>query len=813
MSEENSIPKGDSKKAVAFLRWFCGDEDRTIQSIHPNTKSIKAYTFTKDQDDKLFATIERLQGVESVYFQVNPLKEPINGARKANKTDVREIRWLQVDKDPVVRRDFNEERTRIFKVLSEFHTKPNLIIDSGGGGQAFWRLETPIPLEARQDGQEPWAEGEAYSQQLALELTADPCFNCDRIMRLPFTTNMPDAKKRDKGRVPALASVIYRDEGSYPLSAFMKAPVVRVGSAEDANVSGPVREVKLSENIERLSIDEIHKLSLERGNPLQDSVRVLIVQGHDPDRPEHFKDRSKAVFYATIQMVKSKLTPDEIAAVITDPSYGISAHVLDQKRPLKYAARQIKRAQEMLVNPALQDMNERFAIIRNYAGRHVVVTEYYDMALKRTTLRHQNRDNFVSAFADQRVEVGRDENGNIKYSPLGKWWLYHEEARRYDYLVFEPGMEAEIVMPREGGRPIIKLNLWQGFACDAIPSNKHESYLTHILENICSGNQEHYEYLINWMARGVQFPNRPGEVAVVMSGARGAGKSITARLYGSLFGRHYLSISNANHLVGNFNSHLRDCCVIFADEAFYAGDKRHESVLKTLITEDSIMIEAKGLDAEMAMNCTRIIMASNNQWVVPAGGDERRFFVLTVSDRMMQNTEYFGQVIKDMENGGREALLHFLLTRDLTDFDVRKPPKTDALFNQKLFSMSFEEQWWFDKIRDGVIFPDSTGWQTEVSKNALHDTYIREANLMKRSHTLHKVPFGKFISRITGSETQSVQKWVKRPVMSDDGSYEETLTREYFFRIPTLELCREAFDKQYGKQNWSVYQSDDDAPF
>jgi hypothetical protein len=35
--------------------------------------------------------------------------------------------------------------------------------------------------------------------------------------------------------------------------------------------------------------------------------------------------------------------------------------------------------------------------------------------------------------------------------------------------------------------------------------------------------------------------------------------------------------------VGNFNVHLRDCVMLFADEAFCDGDKQHESVLKTLI--------------------------------------------------------------------------------------------------------------------------------------------------------------------------------------------------------------------------------------
>lgn len=65
-----------------------------------------------------------------------------------------------------------------------------------------------------------------------------------------------------------------------------------------------------------------------------------------------------------------------------------------------------------------------------------------------------------------------------------------------------------------------------------------------------------------------------GEVAVVLRGGKGVGKSFVAEHFGRLFGRHYLKVSQPGHLVGNFNSHLRDVVVLFADEAFYAGDKR-----------------------------------------------------------------------------------------------------------------------------------------------------------------------------------------------------------------------------------------------
>ena len=78
-----------------------------------------------------------------------------------------------------------------------------------------------------------------------------------------------------------------------------------------------------------------------------------------------------------------------------------------------------------------------------------------------------------------------------------------------------------------------------------------------------------------------------------MRGEEGVGKGIFARFIVRAFGQHGIQISSAAHLVGNFNAHLRDCVVLFADEAFYAGDKQHEGRLKALITEDCITIEAK----------------------------------------------------------------------------------------------------------------------------------------------------------------------------------------------------------------------------
>ena len=89
----------------------------------------------------------------------------------------------------------------------------------------------------------------------------------------------------------------------------------------------------------------------------------------------------------------------------------------------------------------------------------------------------------------------------------------------------------------------------------------------HILDNVCSGDVAIFNYILGWMANCIQRPDRSGEVALVLRGKRGVGKSLYGRLFGSLFGQHYIHDSNGRHLSGNFNAHLEDAILVFADEA------------------------------------------------------------------------------------------------------------------------------------------------------------------------------------------------------------------------------------------------------
>ena len=59
------------------------------------------------------------------------------------------------------------------------------------------------------------------------------------------------------------------------------------------------------------------------------------------------------------------------------------------------------------------------------------------------------------------------------------------------------------------------------------------------------------------------------------------------------------------------------------------------------MTEPDLFIEAKGRDGITVANMLHIIMASNEDWIVPAGEDERRYPVFTVSGDHMQDEQWF----------------------------------------------------------------------------------------------------------------------------------------------------------------------------
>lgn len=432
----------------------------------------------------------------------------------------------------------------------------------------------------------------------------------------------------------------------------------------------------------------------------------------------------------------------------------------------------------------LEEMNEAHCVVME-GGKFRIFTEKMDPVLKRPFFQRSTKEDFENLYCNQLVEI------HDKLVTRSSLWIRSPHRRQYDGVIFDPEGN------HEGW-----LNLWRGWAVQ--PKKGDWSLLQELVrEVLVDGDETSYEYVMNWLAYMVQRPSHAAEVALCFKGEKGTGKGTLGRAASALAGSHGLQISSPEHLVGRFNSHLQNCICLFADEAFWAGDKSGEAKLKQLVTEPTIAYEGKGRDAVTGKNMIHIIMAANGDWVVPAGLDgERRFAVFQVNSKRRGDKEFFRRLNRQMyREGGIEAMLYDLLKRNIEGWAPRDDvPTTSALVDQKVMTMDDVERWWYNKLLDGIL-PNARGdWHESsvtVIKEHLRADYAEFAKDQRVYRPADPVAFGMRLNKLVGGRLENTQ------VKPDDADYTvkvDRMGRASASKLPSLADCRDMMEAKLGSK-------------
>ena len=422
------------------------------------------------------------------------------------------------------------------------------------------------------------------------------------------------------------------------------------------------------------------------------------------------------------------------------------------------------------------EFNEKHAVIM-LGGKCCIMNETIDPVFNRPDISFSSKTDFLNMYANQKIW---NPDSHTKQISVAKLWWESPNRRQYKGVVFEPQKDFEGYY-----------NLWRGFAVE--PKKGDWSLMQQLIRDcISSGKDERYKYVLVWMARIIQDPGgqRPG-VSLVTRGRQGVGKGVFSTNFGSLFGQHFLQVAQSSQVTGRFNNHLKDCVLLFVDEGFWAGDKQAEGVIRNLVTEPTIIVEPKGKDIFKVKNNVNIIIASNADWVVPAGLDERRFFTVDVSDCFKGNYDFFQKLSAQMDNGGREAMFYDLQMMDISDVDLREFERTDALLEQIIESMTLVQKWWFSLLRRGTIMlsnpkdwcgPKEDFWPKMVSNEELYENFEIFTQKL-RGHIPVQEVFGRQLNKLMG------------PVEYVRQSFVEGGPRKRGRIIPPLNDCRKVFEE------------------
>jgi hypothetical protein len=281
--------------------------------------------------------------------------------------------------------------------------------------------------------------------------------------------------------------------------------------------------------------------------------------------------------------------------------------------------------------------------------------------------------------------------------------------------------------------------------------------------------------------------------------------------------------------------------MLFADEAFYAGDRQHEGVLKALITEPSLPIEGKYKDLVEVDNMLHIFMSSNADWVIPAAIDERRFSVRDVADNHVGDRAYFRNIADQMEGGGLAAMIWDMQRRDISGFEVRDIPDNPALKMQKTLSLNSLERWWLAALARGFLCKSKHGapwfqeWHDFYTTELLWRSYVQWCDYEGRPFDRKtREQLGQFLTRLYPSsrpsrahpvyEIDSIDRQA-RDVITDGAGSVETIPKaldeiaivylpdQHGFRVAELETARDRFSQIYDIVTpWTEDIVDLDAP-
>ncbi len=760
------VPTFDPVEVAQFCQFWLtltGVDHITLVSIQPDA-GTDARTFHRGDDYEMATWVGEAQRAgRNVYFQPNETFPDC--ASKAAKNQMMAGLCRFADIDPADGFPLADERDRLSRLADHLNNdptyQPTVIIDSGNGAQVIWATAREVlsPFII--------ARIEAETKAIETALGAGGTHNIDRLLRLPGTLNFPNATKRAKGRGLGRARLIYNADTLYTaeqiadlathLTATLPADLVQL-KPKPTGPSAPDKDADiaaLAAELTKAGADAITTKE-DLSDDLQQRLdAALKAKPHLADRwagmvddlTEAGRDSSRSALDMSLAaMLKgAKFNHLDAGLILCAFAHGkANGGPWAGNARLRHVARCVLRSHEPTPDHlaiVIAEMNARYMVV-NEAGKAIVYEPTYDVGHNRRYHERITFEDLRKLHLNRRIRIPHG-NGNTALKPVADVWLNHPDRRQFiGGVIFDPS-----------GRHVRPdmLNLWQGFAVEPRPGS-WARLQEHILKIVCAGDTNLCDWLMGWMARLVQYPSEQGEVAVVMRGIEGCGKGTLAKALLHILGQHGMAISNAKHLTGNFNGHLRDTVLLFADEAFFAGDRAHVGVLKALITEPTLTIEAKYANAVQMPNFVHLMMASNEEWVIPAGPEARRFLVLDVLPARAEDTAYFAAIWGEMKNGGYEAMLHDLLAYDLTFFNHRNAPKTAGLQEQKKLSLGTSEGWWMDVLHRGYVYKSKLGlddhfgqWHETVTTEMLFGSYAEYAKAKNERHPMAREAFGRFM--------------------------------------------------------------------
>lgn len=377
------------------------------------------------------------------------------------------------------------------------------------------------------------------------------------------------------------------------------------------------------------------------------------------------------------------------------------------------------------------ELNQRFALVRT--GSKMTIADFETPSMSgRGVARGVGFLDIAGFHAMLNGRFAPVQKAGDKQRLLSASWLAHPQRRQYEGLVYAPGETLQTSI----------LNLWQGFAVEPVPGDM--SLWLDVLAALVPNKTERL-YVLRWLAWKIQNPGGVPDTILIFKGAKGTGKNSLFDPFMPLFGRHAMLADDPELIAGRFTWHLMSLSFAVLDEAVFIQDPRQADRIKSRVTAKTMMFEQKGMDPIPGVNRCAYVMLTNHEYVWQATVDERRAVVVEVGEALRGNLDFWTRYHAWVTGDGPAALLHYLQGVDLTGFNPRMIPKSEALRRQveQTALRNPAAAWWHQCLTEGAIrwrdggldrvVPLEDAGDTEIDRAALRLSYEQSAGARGRA--------------------------------------------------------------------------------
>jgi hypothetical protein len=336
----------------------------------------------------------------------------------------------------------------------------------------------------------------------------------------------------------------------------------------------------------------------------------------------------------------------------------------------------------------MQHLDERFAQLE--APGQPCVT------IHRSDAQPISLTDFNKRLSGEVVIVGVDQKGQPKYLSASTYWIGNTNKRIYRNIAFTNKLIDENTY-----------NLYTGLGLNPLEGDCTLIF-KHIYEVICAGSQENYEALIKLFAWQIQNIGKPSRIITIFKSlVQQVGKgTVLADIMVPIYGNSGFMTSDIGQILTRFNDTLRGKAYIFLDEALFAGDRKSADAIKSMSTTTRMGVETKGLPTVQFPIAVNFFLTTNHDDAAFIEETDARYWILEVSPHRAKDYEYFNNLYEEINNGGKEAFLHYLLNTDVSDFC---PARDVPLNNEAKAAM----------IRNSINPYDARKWLEECCRSEM----------------------------------------------------------------------------------------------